>query len=192
MLLEHFLPPFRTDRTDKPGGGVVIYVPDSISCKRLPDLEVRGLEAVWMEVNIKRKKMLIGGFYRPPNSNIEYYNLLIESIDRALNTNINDVIITGDFNYNMLSNDSNKINDLLQLYNLKQLITEETHFTEISASLIDLIMARNTNNIVYSGVADPFIPDQVRYHCPVILLLKFARPSLKILPVKYGPTRRLT
>ena len=123
--------------------------------------------------------MLIGGFYRPPSSNIEYYNLLIESIDCALNTNINDVIITGDFNYNMLSNDSNKMNDLLQLYNLKQLITEETHFTEISASLIDLIMAGNTNNIVYSGVADPFIPDQVCYHCPVILLLKFVRPSLK-------------
>ena len=86
-----------------------------------------------MEVNIKRKKMLIGSFYRPPppppNSNTEYYNLLIESIESALNTNINDVIITGDFNYNMLSNDSNKINDLLQLYNLKQLITEETHFT---------------------------------------------------------------
>ena len=40
-------------------------------------------------------------------------------------------------------------------------------------------MARNTNNIIYSGVADPFIHDQVRYHCPVILLLKFARPSLK-------------
>ena len=40
-------------------------------------------------------------------------------------------------------------------------------------------MTRNTNNIVYSGVADPFIPDQVRYHCPVILLLKFVRPSLK-------------
>ena len=123
--------------------------------------------------------MLIGGFYRPLNSNIEYYNLRIESIDRALNTNINDVIITEDFNYNMLSNDSININDLLQLYNHKQLITEETHFTENSASLIDLIMPRNTNNIVYSGVADPFIPDQVRYHCPVILLLKFARPSLK-------------
>ena len=78
VLFEHFLPPFRTDRTDRPGGVFVIYVRDSISCKRRPDLEVRGLEAVWMEVNIKRKKMLIGGFYRPPNSNIEYYNLLIK------------------------------------------------------------------------------------------------------------------
>ena len=88
MLFEHFLPPFRTDRADRPGEGVVIYVRDSISCKRRLDLEVRGLEAVWMEVNIKRKKMLIGGFYRLPNSNVEYYNLLTESIDYAFKTNI--------------------------------------------------------------------------------------------------------
>ena len=26
---------------------------------------------------------------------------------------------------------------------------------------------------MYSEVIDPFIPDQVRYHCPILLLLKF-------------------
>ena len=79
----------------------------------------------------------------------------------------------------LISNESNKINDLLQLYNLKQLINEETHFTEYSASLIDLIMTRNSNSVLFSGVLDPFLPDQIRYHCPIILLLKFTRPSLR-------------
>ena len=58
-----------------------------------------------MEVNVKSKNILIGGFYRPPNSNAEYLNLINESVYRAISTNINDVIITGDFNYNMLSNE---------------------------------------------------------------------------------------
>ena len=75
----------------------------------------------------------------------------MESIDRAHNTNIYDIIITGDFNYNMISGNSNKIKDLLQQYNLTQLIDSETHFTETSASLIDLIMVRNTNTILKSG-----------------------------------------
>ena len=69
--------------------------------------------------------------------------------------------------------------DLMQLYELKQLIKEATHYTEHSASLIDLIMVRNESNILTSGVADPFISDQVRYHCPMVVLLKFTRPTLR-------------
>ena len=61
VLLDHFLSPFRSDKTGRPGGGVVIYVRDSISCKRRSDLEVLGLEAVWVEVNVKSKNILIGG-----------------------------------------------------------------------------------------------------------------------------------
>ena len=64
---------------------------------------------------------------------------MLESIDRAYNTNVQDIIITGDFNYNMFSDSNNKMKDLLQ--------HEATHFTEQSTSLIDLIIVRNTNNI---------------------------------------------
>ena len=64
-------------------------------------------------------------------------------------------------------------------FNLKQLIQEATHYTEHSVSLIDLILVGSESNILASGVADPFIPDQIRYHCPTIVLLKFVRPSLK-------------
>ena len=102
---------------------------------------------------------------------------MLESKDRAHNINIYDIIITGDFNYDMLSNGSNKMTDLLQQYNLIQLIAEETHFTEQTASLIDLIIVRNKNNIQTSGVADPFVPNLTRYHCPVFVLLKFIRPK---------------
>lgn len=179
VLLENFLPPFRTDRFDRPGGGVIMFVRNTIFCKRRNDLEIRGLEAVWIEVTVKTKKLLIGGFYRPPNSNLDYFNLILESVDRAHNTNITDIIITGDFNYNMLTNDRNKIKDMMLQFNLKQLIQEATHYTEHSSSLIDLILVRNESNILTSGVVDPFIPDQIRYHCPTIVLLKFVRPSLR-------------
>ena len=122
---------------------MAIYARDTLLCKRRKYLEIIGLESVWVEVSIKSKKVLEGGFYRPPNSNVAYFNLILESVDRAYNTNIHDIIITGDFNYNMLLNNKNKMSDLLLQFNLTQLITDETHFTETSASQIDLIMVRN-------------------------------------------------
>ena len=179
IALQNFLPPFRADRRDRPGGGVAIYARDTLLCKQRKNLEINGLEAVWVEVIIKSKKVLVGGIYRPPNSNTDYFNLMLESIDRAYNTNIHDIIITGDFNYNMLLNNKNKISDLLLQFNLTQLITDATHFTETYASLIDLIMVRNRNNILTSGVADPLFPDLIRYHCPVFVFLKFIRPKVK-------------
>ena len=78
----------------------------------------------------------------------------------------------------MLSNNNDKIKDFLQQFNLTQLMMDATHFTETSTSLIDLIIARNTNNVLTSGVADPFVPDLIRYHCPVFIPLKFIRPTL--------------
>ena len=101
-----------------------------------------------------------------------------ESIDRACNTSISDIIITGDFNFNMAQNALNKMSELILEYNLTQLISEPTHVTEHSSSILDLILVRN-KNVLLSGVADPFIPNQIRYHSPVIVLLKFTRPVTK-------------
>ena len=143
------------------GGGVVIaYVRDALFCKRRTDLDVRGVEGLWLEVNIKTKTILVGGFYRPPNSNLDYFNLIKESIDRACNTSMIDIIITGDLNYD-ISKPQNKISELIHEFNLIQLITEPTHYTEISTSTIDLILVRNNTNVLCSGVADSFIPEQV-------------------------------
>ena len=77
--------------------------------------------------------------------------------------------------YNMYNDNNNKMKGLIQEYNLKQLVNEPTHFTEHSSSLIDLILARSNTNVLMSEVADTFIPNQIRYHCPIILLLKFFR-----------------
>ena len=133
----------------------------------------------WVEIRVKSKKVLIGGFYRPPNSSTRYFEFINESIDRAYNSNILDTFILGDFNCNMTSNNSNKMTELLQDFNLRQLINEPTHFTEISSSLLYLVLVRNTSNVLTSGVINSFIPDQTRYHLPIIVLLKFLRPHTK-------------
>ena len=42
----------------------------------------------------------MGTFYRAPNSSIDVYNKIESLIDSAFDTNISNIIITGDFNYN--------------------------------------------------------------------------------------------
>ena len=175
--IENFSQPFRNDIRNRLGGDVLAYVRETITCKRRHDLEINALEAVWLELSVKSTKVLVAGIYRPPNSNSAYMDLIKESVDRAYNANIVDIIIAGDFNLNMALNSDNKITELVNEFHLSQLITESTHFTEHSASTIDLVLVRNTTNILQSHVLDPFIPDQVRYHCPIVVYLKFTRPS---------------
>ena len=88
-----------------------------------------------------------------------------------------DIIILGDLNNDLLVNNRSKnLNDLINTYNLKQLINEPTHFTESSSSLIDVVLVNKMNNILASEVCDPFIPNLIRFHCPVAVLLKFLKP----------------
>ena len=54
---------YRRDRV-----GDCVYVHDNIFSKRRYDLEFPNLECVWIEINMRNKKLLIGTFNRPPNS----------------------------------------------------------------------------------------------------------------------------
>ena len=90
-----------------------------------------------------------------------------QSIDLALTCNI-DIIVTGDFNVNMLRNTSNdKIGNLKNQFSLHQLISDHTYVTEHSSSLLDPILVNNPRTILLSEVGISLL-DQVRYHLPVI------------------------
>ena len=90
-----------------------------------------------------KKQDKTGGFYRPPNAKVEYYDLVSESVDRACSTQIKDILLLGDFNCDAYKPQNNRILNLMQQYNFDQLVTEPTHFTENSSSLLDLIFERN-------------------------------------------------
>jgi len=158
IAIQNFDPPFRYDRQGRLGGGVAIYTRSGLLCKRRDDFEITGLEAVWVELELQQRKLLIGGFYRPPNSNNDYWSLLEESIDRAYSIHSNNVIVTRDFNINILHSPQNKMSSLISLFNSVQLITEPTHYTEHSSSLIDIAFTNHPELVVTSVTSDPFIP----------------------------------
>ena len=175
LSIINFNEPFRCDR-ETIAGGVAIYVKESVTCKRRHDLEINNLECIWVEIKTNGHTLLVAGMYRPPNANQNYWTLISESVDRAKNTNISDIIIVGDLNNDLLTPSKCKhLKDLMTNYGLTQLINEPTNFTEQSSSLIDIIMTSKVNTIIASEVCDPFLPSLVRYHCPVAVILSFLK-----------------
>ena len=67
----------------KAGGGVAIYVRDSIHGLFRHELSIISLEAIWVEIKYHGQNLLIGEFYRPPSVNNNYFTLIEESFDRA-------------------------------------------------------------------------------------------------------------
>ena len=88
--------------------------------------------------NCKNKKLLIGTFYRPPTASPVVLSDIENSIGLATDTGVEDIVVTGDLNLNMLNQHSRmKITDLYQTYNLTQLINDPSRDTETSFSIID-------------------------------------------------------
>ena len=158
LFIPGFKPPERNDRTGDRHGGVMIYVKDSFSYKRRYDLEPRNNECIWIEIQFNHTQVLFGFFYRPLNSNTTYLTSIEDSISLAQNTQINNIIVTGDFNLDMLRiHTSQKESELCEQFSLYQTITEPTTFTENPSSIMDIILTSHKSNIIYSGVAEPFL-----------------------------------
>lgn len=180
LRLQSFRDPERKDRIGDSHGGVIIYVKDTIHYRRRLDLEPQGIECIWIQLTLKHKQILFGLFYRPPNSDAIYYSTIEDSIHLAIDSGITDVIVTGDFNFNMLNTQTaRKINTFCEQFSLFQSIAEPTHFTENSSSLIDLLLTSNRDTLILSGVGDPFLNQEQRYHCPIYGVFNFRKPKLR-------------
>ena len=142
LLLPNFHAPVRQDRLGDRHGGVAIYVRNTLVCKPRPDLHVRGLEAVWVETKLGQQSFLVGSFYRP-DSPVQYWDLIRESISKANDTLLNFVVL-GDFNTDFLHNPSQHLLNILTRYNLEQLVTFPTRITENSSTCLDLIITQST------------------------------------------------
>ena len=84
---------------------------------RRRDLEPNGVDCIWVEFTLRQKHVLFGEFYRLPSTDALYFSSIEDSIHLAVDTGINDIIVTGDFNYNMLNaHTSNKIKSICEQF----------------------------------------------------------------------------
>ena len=171
---------FRWDRQRQMNaGGLCAFIDQNLTCSNTVYQELNksdvNIEIQWLKIsNGKNKKMLIGNVYRPPNGDKNVFiNELRQMLSNIQNVENMDIIITGDFNIDVIpeSNTKNRLYSSMDDFGLKQLIHEPTR-NKMSTTCIDLIFT-NIHDISSSGVALLNTSD----HLPVYLTIKRLKPK---------------
>ena len=132
------------------GGGVAIYYRDNLNVISRNELVPDSLEAVCIEVRKpKSKPFLIASLYRPPSSRSQIFNE-IEILVKHLDNEEKEFVILGDLNCDLSSRplyqQSENLLQMIDLYQLYQLIKEPTRITPTSKTLIDLVITNKPGN----------------------------------------------
>ena len=143
----------RCDRKDgRKGGGTVIYYAGHLDAFERQDINVNNyLKAAWIDVMVASQRLLVASIYRPPD-NTKFLNLFSSTMDRIWMKRTN-IILLGDFNFNLLpkAQDTNssigKFRQLLNKFNVKNVINKATRITDTSTTLIDLVICSDTSKI---------------------------------------------
>jgi endonuclease/exonuclease/phosphatase family metal-dependent hydrolase len=96
---------------------------------------------------------------------MEFFNDFENFIKEIDNENKQKIIITGDFNCDMLdsnyrNNNSKRLDDLLDIYQLQQHIDKPTRTTDSTKTLIDIIITKSDDNktsdsgVIALGISD--------------------------------------
>jgi len=115
LLANDFLDDYHSYHTirNNHGGGVAIYVKNKFSdnVSVLSSLSVRldHIESIFIKINTNNKSTIVGCCYRPPSANKELFLNFCEEKFSNLDTNSNNLIISGDFNLCMMrASDNNR------------------------------------------------------------------------------------
>ena len=162
----------RRDRSERTGGGVIIYIHEGLVFSETNDLHNNN-EAIWIQVNQTCcKPLIIRRIYRPPNQQVETF---LEDFNNSL-AGIEshfDKIILGDFNIDYSSKkkrnanqpDRRKLKGIEDLHDIRHIIDFPTRIAEHSESQIDLIFTDNVHKIADFGVKDFGISDHSMVYC---------------------------
>ena len=143
------------------GGGVGAYLRESINFKRREDIEKLQpeFEHLWLEIpgRNKHSKVLVGVIYRSTRilSTQDWLERL-ESLLGFINATWDGLLVlTGDINIDMLSQENHITKDyqsLLDMFDLKQMIDKPTRVTRTSRTLIDHIVTNCPSRVTTTGI----------------------------------------
>ena len=147
-------------REHKAGGGVGIYIQSHLKFKLRTDLQSSDnalCESVLLEIiQPRRKNIIVGCFYRPPDASVADFNNSLEGILSTISFEKKLSYLMGDFNINILNSQSyqpsNEFVNLVVSNSLYPLICKQTRITSTTATLIDNIFTNNLEHCMNSGI----------------------------------------
>lgn len=164
------IPNYRFWRKDGKGHlrtGMGVYIHNSVHqlVKRRKDLESNEMETMWLE--FRRTKLspalLIGFVYRNPDEPCSWVTKFEDMMDAATK-NQTDVALLGDFNIDVLHSTPPSWQLTLDLFGLKQLVTQPTRIAETTKTLIDHIYTNNATKVSHVEVSKIIFSD----HNPIL------------------------
>ena len=171
----------RRDPTKTRETGLLIYVSESITFKRLQHLESHEVESLWIEITLKKSTPILVGFcYRNPSERTNWMDRY-DSMMEAVLLESKEIILLGDFNIDLMKT-NNQWNQQIDSYNLHQLIQSPTRVTQNSQTIIDHIYVTNKRNVIETSVPVFNCSD----HYPVCITwskkgVKIPKPGHKII-----------
>lgn len=163
QLLNYALPNFKLMakfcRNEGEHGGVAMYVRNDIQAKERKEIckiSKKGkFECAGVEYNLKEATFVCITIYS--NGDTELLKEKLSPIMDGLTRDHIDIIVTGDFNVNMMGNNSRKseLLNFFSTYNIKQTIFEPTRTTETSSTCIDGI---------YTSIEVPYYTQVMKTH----------------------------
>ena len=144
------------------GGGVGMFIRSSLSYTIFTNFN--NLHPHFEQLTIKLKSSslaantncIIAVLYRPPNFDSELWNSNFEKYyTTLLSNNCDNIILTGDLNYNLLDNsnpNTKNFNNIMNIFDLTQCITSPTRVSNNSASLLDVFLTNKPELIIKSGI----------------------------------------
>lgn len=170
----------RSDRESR-GGGVAFYVKSNVkySILDIQYLPSHELEQLWIILKVARLKIAVGCAYRPPNQSITCLDEL-ETVLSNLSLEVDEIMLVGDLNVDFLRTDTKLqyLLNILDLFNLKQIINEPTRISDTSSSLIDIICVDKFRNVLDSGTTDLLnVSDHLLVFCDLDMSIEKLPPK---------------
>lgn len=177
----------RADR-NRFGGGLMVFVKNNIcftkvtEFQRLQANEWAGYrtETIALRLKVWKSWHTVFGLYRPPSIPTQQWTQELSPIFKTASLLTDDVNFLGDFNCDLLqpdagSKDGRRLNDLLDICNLSNLIHTATRVVKTSETLLDLILMDNSRRILKTGTVDAQISD----HSLIYAVLRASAPRLR-------------
>ena len=168
-------------RSDRKGGGVSIYIHNSLNFISRPDLSINcdGIGSLTLEIiSDNTRNTLVNVLYRPPNGQFETFESFLTNF--LVKIKNSDIHIAGDFNINLLDHDNNeKVQTYLNLIDQSGLIltiNKPTRVTRKTATIIDHIL---TNSFIDTNFQTMIFKAHISDHFPISFLFQSTMPKLE-------------
>jgi hypothetical protein len=167
-------------------GGLIFYVRERISFSIIPLPQCKSWESQFIKVSVEGHSIILGNVYRPPHKSIidmENFNVEFNATLNKL-PNSQSVVISGDFNINLLSLACPSSPQITEFFNnvisfgLIPKITLPTRLSDTSCTLIDNFFCKlDLRRKVTSGVLTHKVSDHQPYFITIPLKGDFQVPN---------------